>query len=116
LFLRNYTFDKKGIKNAKAITTGSERTRLSIAVCASADGYKLPIVVIVTRVNPLKDFICPYNIIVIYKTKPTFDSKTIKQSFVERVVSSQNSSGGLENMFWLLIGLLVTQHRLFKKA
>ena len=91
-----------GVKRVKAVTTGSERTRLSIAVCAAADGYKLPIVVIFPRVNTLKDFNCPDNIIVVYKTKPTFDSLTIKESFVERVLVSHNRLRGIRKSVLVL--------------
>ena len=57
MILGNYTYDKLGVKRVKATTSGNERTRVSIAVCAAADGFKLPIVAFVPRVNSLKDFV-----------------------------------------------------------
>jgi len=44
-----YTYDVKGTKRVKANTTGNEKTRLSAAFSAAADGVKLPVFVIIPR-------------------------------------------------------------------
>lgn len=81
----NYTYEKRGTKRVVANTSGNERTRISITICASALGTKLPLVVIVPRKRPLKDFNPPQNVVIIYKPNGTFDSETIKTGFLQRV-------------------------------
>lgn len=49
-----YTYDKRGSKRVKAATSGHEQTRISAAFCASADGTKLPILVLLPRKTPIK--------------------------------------------------------------
>ncbi|CAF0916277.1 unnamed protein product [Brachionus calyciflorus] len=74
----NYTYDKKGAKRIVANTSGNERTRISIAIGASATGKKLPIVLIIPRKKELKNFSVPSNVVLVYKPSGTFNSKTEK--------------------------------------
>lgn len=61
------TYDSKGSKQIKAVTAGGEKTKISALFCASADGTKLPVLVLLPRKTPLKDFVVPDNVIVEYK-------------------------------------------------
>ncbi len=54
-----YTYETKGSQNVGATTSGAERTKISMAVTATSDGRKLPILVILPRKKPLKEFQCP---------------------------------------------------------
>ena len=62
----NYTYDQVGAKRVPATTSGNEKTRISVYFAASASGYKLKPLIIVPRVNPLKDFEPPNNVVVVY--------------------------------------------------
>ena len=72
-----YTYEKKGEKRVQSCTSGNNKSRLSASFCASADGSKLPVVVVVPRKKNLKNFTPPSNILVVYKTSGTFDHKLI---------------------------------------
>ncbi|CAF0839337.1 unnamed protein product [Brachionus calyciflorus] len=45
----NYTYEVRGSKRVKVDTSGNEKTRISIGLCASAHGPKLPLIIIVPR-------------------------------------------------------------------
>ncbi|CAF1007838.1 unnamed protein product [Brachionus calyciflorus] len=78
-------FKASRTKRVVANTSGNERKRISITVCVSTLGTKLPLVVVVPRKRPLKDFNPPQNVVIIYKPNGTFDSETIKTDFLQRV-------------------------------
>jgi len=47
LFLKgSYTYEKKGSKNVNATTAGAEKTKISLAFTATANGSKLPILIV----------------------------------------------------------------------
>ena len=52
-------------------------------LCASADGHKLPAVIMIPRTTPLVDFTAPANTIVVYEGACTFNSRVIKESFLD---------------------------------
>lgn len=54
---RNYTVNMKGAKQVIVKTTGHEKTRVTVMLCVTADGEKLPPYVILNRKTvPKKDF------------------------------------------------------------
>jgi hypothetical protein len=57
----NYTYTKKGSRRVKVTTSGNERTRMSAAYSAAANGAKLPIFIIVSRKTDLPNFESPEN-------------------------------------------------------
>ena len=84
IFKGNYTYETRGANRIVANTAGCEKTRLSLAFGASAKGSKLPLVVLIPRKKPLKDFEPPSNVIVVYKKSASFDATTVKNGFVQR--------------------------------
>jgi hypothetical protein len=72
-----YTYEKIGTRRVRATTAGGERTRLSAAFTACADGQKLPIYIVIPRATPLPDYTPPDNVIVAYKTGGTFNDDVI---------------------------------------
>ncbi len=71
----------------KVTTTGNEKTRLSAAFTAAADGYKLPIFAIVPRVRHIADIDDLADIASEYKTSSTFDDEMIIKYLTRVVVS-----------------------------
>ena len=53
-----------------------------MAFCASADGTRLPAIILIPRATPLPDFVAPDNTIVIYESGANFNSKVIKDEFI----------------------------------
>ena len=58
----NYTYEKKGTKCVNSVTSGQEKTKVSCAFCASSNGDKLPVLILIPRKRPLKDFTPPDNV------------------------------------------------------
>ena len=80
----NYTYAELGATRVNATTSGHEMQKVSVMVCATAVGTKLPLVIVVPRMTPLKNFTPPDNTIIVYKPSGTFDSSLIVESFLER--------------------------------
>lgn len=94
-FQANYTIEQRGSQSVKATTSGGERTKISLAFTANAHGTKLPILIVLPRKKPLKDFICPENVVIIYKSKSkTFDTQVMKDGFIERILVPHMLSSG----------------------
>jgi hypothetical protein len=81
----NYTYSKIGEKRVKASTAGGERTRLSAAFTAAANGYKLPIFAIIPRQTPVPQLDGIHNMVFKYRTKATFDESVILE-YLQRIV------------------------------
>lgn len=60
------TYEARGKKRVKAVTAGAEKSRLSVIFGASADGKKLPALVLIPRKRQLENFDVPDNVIVAY--------------------------------------------------
>ncbi|CAF0829312.1 unnamed protein product [Brachionus calyciflorus] len=82
----NYTYEVRGSNRVKVDTSGNEKNRISIGLCASADGTKLPLIIIVPRKTPFKNFDAPSHVHLVYKPKATFDSACVKYEFIQRIL------------------------------
>jgi len=80
-----YTYDVTGSRRIKATTTGNEKTRLSAAFSAVADGFKLPVFVIIPRVRTIAEIEDLECIIAEYQTGGTFNDEMIVL-YLERIV------------------------------
>ncbi len=83
----SYTYETFGARRVKATTTGNEKTRLSAAFTAAADGSKLPIFAIVPRVRSIPEIDALNDIATEYKTASTFDDEMVL-NYIRRVVIS----------------------------
>ncbi len=89
-FPSKVTYERKGTKRVKSVTTGGGRVRLSAAFSTTASGEKLPILILVPRKTPLPDnsFIGgkpPSNVYLIYKPSATFD-ETVVCKYLDNIV------------------------------
>ena len=80
------TYNPIGDKRIPSVTTGNERTRISVAFTASASGFKLKPLILIPRKKPLKDFLVQNNVIVVYGTKGTFNENIIAEAYLTRVI------------------------------
>ena len=69
-----------------ATTSGHEKVKISAAFCASADGRKLPVLLIIPRKTDIPDFNPPENVVLHYKTSATLSEDVIKNEFFGRVL------------------------------
>jgi hypothetical protein len=75
-FKGNYTYDKKGTKCVNSVTSGQEKTKVSCSFCASSNGDKLPVLILIPRKRPLKDFITPDIVLVVYNANNKLSIRT----------------------------------------
>ena len=76
------TYAEAGSRRVEAVTAGQQRTRISVALTASADGDKAPCLCLIPRKKPLKDFTCPANIVVVYGTNGCFNSNVMVENYM----------------------------------
>ena len=88
----SYTYDVKGTKRVKANTTGNEKTRLSAAFSAAADGFKLPVFAIIDEL---------LNIESEYKTSSTFNDDMII-IYLRRIVISYMQRKNLSSVLLII--------------
>jgi hypothetical protein len=93
----NYTFARIGTKRVKAVTTGSERARLSAAFSATASGIKLPVLILIPRKTALPNYEPLSNVKLIYKTNATFNEE-IMESFVKEILYEYKNSQYLNQL------------------
>jgi hypothetical protein len=80
-FPSSYTYERKGAKRVKCVTTGGGKVRISAAFSATASGLKRPILVLVPHKTKLPNFEPLSNVCIIYKTSPTFDQNKVCEYF-----------------------------------
>ena len=100
-FPSNYTYERKGAKRVKSVTTGGGRVRVSAAFTATASGIKLPILVLIPRKTPLPNFQPPPNVCIIYKQSATFDQHVICQ-YLDTIIKPYMISKDFDKLAILL--------------
>lgn len=87
----------RGTRRVRVTTTGNQKTRVSVSFCAAADGTKLRPVVLIPRVNPLKNYEPPSNVIVEYIRKATFNAQVICDVFIKRCLLPEILANNLQS-------------------
>ncbi len=96
----SYTYITCGDNRVKAVMTGNEKTRVSIAFPATANGPKLNPVVLIPRVHPLPNYEQPDNVVVVYTKTRTFNDKIVQETFVQKVMIPFMLSHGMSMQLW----------------
>lgn len=97
----NYTYAKVGVKRVKSSTAGGERTRLSSAFTAAANGHKLPIFSIIPRVNSIPELERIENIYFSYNRLSTFNDEMILK-YLEQIILPYMQSKSYDNVLLIL--------------
>jgi hypothetical protein len=105
-FPSKVTYERKGTKRVKSVTTGGGRVRLSAAFSTTASGEKLLILILVPRKTPLPDnsFIggkSPTNVYLIYKPSATFD-ETVVCKYLDNIVQPYKTGNQIKKSAILL--------------
>ena len=58
----------------------------------------MPPVIIIPRKKPLKNYQAPENVVLVYKTKATFNTSVIEEDFIDRVVIPHKLKNKLNNI------------------
>jgi hypothetical protein len=85
-----------GTKRVDAVTTGQQKTRVSVMFTAS--GTKLKPLILVPRKNPLKNWVPPNNVHVVYGTNENFSEKVISEQFIPNVLVPHKLEHGLPKL------------------
>ena len=96
-----YTFDVNGTRRVKANTTGNEKTRLSAAFSAVADGSKLPVFAIVPRLRPIPEIDALTEIESEYKISSTFNDDMII-IYLSRIIVSYMQRKNLNSVLLII--------------
>ncbi|CAF0720027.1 unnamed protein product [Brachionus calyciflorus] len=83
----NYTYDQQGARRVPATTSGNEKTRISVCFAASANGYKFKPLIVIQRVNPLKNYEPPANVIVVYNKNGVFNQDMVFDCVLKRSIA-----------------------------
>ena len=94
----SYTYTEVGEKRVKSVTTGNERTRISVAFTATSSGYKLKPLLLIPKKKTLKDFTPPNNVIVVYGTKGTLNDVVISKLYLTRIIEPFTLEKNIPNM------------------
>ncbi len=78
--------------------TGHERARVSVAFSASAAGHKLKPIILIPRKKPLKNFVPPKNVRVVYATSGTFNYSVINEAFIQGVLNHYMHIGDFKKL------------------
>ena len=76
-FPSSSTYEKLGKRRVKANTSWGERTRMSAAFTARADGQKSKIYIVISRSRALPNYVPSENVVIHYKTLATFTDDVI---------------------------------------
>jgi hypothetical protein len=85
------------VARVRITTSGNEKTRVSVAFDAAANGAKLKPVIIIPRARPLPDYTPPDNVIVAYHNSGNFNEVVFGSEVIRRSVLSYLLSNGLTN-------------------
>ena len=97
----NSTYEAQGTRRVEAVTSGQQKTRISVCFTASASGTKLPALVLIPRKKPLKNFTAPNNLVVVYGTNGTFNESVVCEHFVPNVLVSYKNEKNMSNLHFL---------------
>jgi len=75
-----------GSRRVDAVTTGQQKTRVSVCFTATASGAKLKPLILLPRKKPLKNWVPPNNVEIVYGTKGTFNESIISDHFIPKVL------------------------------
>ncbi|CAF0709703.1 unnamed protein product [Brachionus calyciflorus] len=93
----NYTYDQQGAKRVPATTSGNEKTRVSVCFAASASGFKFKPLIVIPRVNPLKNYEAPTNVIVVYNKSGVFNEDMVMNGVFKRCIVPKIAQRNLQN-------------------
>jgi hypothetical protein len=82
------TYDHIGARKVEAVTTGQQKTRVSVCLTATAGGTKLKPLILIPRKNPIKNWTPPDNVEIVYGTNGNFSESVISEHYVPKILVS----------------------------
>ena len=92
------TYDLVGTRRVEAVTSGQQKTRVSVCLTATAGETKLKPLILIPRKNPLKNWVPPNNVELVYGTNGNFNEGEIVEHFVPRILVSYKNQNHYQNM------------------
>jgi len=85
------TYAPIGTRRVEAVTTGQQKTRVSVCFTGTAGGTKIKPLILIPRKNPLKNWIPPNNVQVVYGTNGCFNEIVVSQHYIPLLVEYKNN-------------------------
>ena len=111
----NRTYETSGATHVEAVHTGQNRTRVSVAMTAAADGTKLKPFILIPRKRPLRNFVCPRNVVVFYGAD-TFNQTILVEHWISKVIEPYQERLNPGTELHLLIDQAPCHSAMFKEA
>ena len=92
------TYDVIGQRRVEAVTSGQQKTRVSVYLTATAAGTKLKPLILIPRKSPLKNWIPPNNVEILYGTSGNFNESVIVEHFVPKILVSYKNEKHYNHM------------------
>jgi hypothetical protein len=96
------TYAEKGSKRVEAITTGQQKTRISVCFTATASGTKLKPLILIPRKKPIKNWVPPNNVELVYGSNGNFNETIICEHYIPKILvnyKNQQRYQGLHLVF-----------------
>ena len=96
------TFAERGSRRVEAVTAGPIEDKNFCSIDSIAAGDKDTCLVLIPRKKPLKDFVCPANIVIVYSTKGNFNSQVMVENFMPAILNPYIVRKRLHKLYLLL--------------
>jgi len=96
------TFAPIGSRRVEAITSGQQKTRVSVCFTAAASGKKCKPLILLPRKHPLKNWVPPNTVELVYGTSGNFNETVISETYIPRILvpyKNQHRFQGLHILF-----------------
>ena len=96
------TYAEKGSRRVEAITSGQQKTRISVCFTATASGTKLKPLILIPIKNRLKNWVPPNNVELVYGTNGNFNEIVICEHYIPKILvnyKNQRRYQGLHLVF-----------------
>jgi hypothetical protein len=81
-----------GSRRVETVTSGQQKTRVSVCFTATASGRKLKPLILIPRKTPLKNWVPPNNVQVAYGTNGCFNESVVCEHFIPLLVQFKNEN------------------------
>ena len=92
------TYDVIGQRRVEAVTSGQQKTRVLVCLTSTAAGTKLKPLILIPRKCPLKNWIPPNNVEILYGTSGNFNESVIVEHFVPKILVSYKNEKHYNHM------------------
>jgi len=90
-----------GSRRVEAITSGQQKTRVSVCFTAAASGKKCKPLILLPRKNPLKNWVPPSTVVIAYGTSGNFNETVISGTYIPQILVAYKNEHRFRNLHFL---------------